>query len=232
MKPVRGENTAKQSEGRAGIKTGGEKLVVFDLDGTLNRTELFALPAHRQVTEEFGGNRLEPEQIIALFGENFLRCQDVFLPEATRAEYLRYLARLEELEMRYAKTLHGSFDGTGELLAKLWKEGYILAICSNTPLVYIDTVLHVLGIEKYFSARQGTVEKSTKAETLRLLLGKIPHQAAVMVGDTAYDMEAARANGLGFIGCLYGYRPEGVAQADRTVKRPADIYRAVKALTG
>ena len=30
------------------------KLVVFDLDGTLNRTDLYSVPAHRTAFEELG----------------------------------------------------------------------------------------------------------------------------------------------------------------------------------
>ena len=48
---------------------------------------------------------------------------------------------------------------------------------------------------------------------------------AVMVGDTAYDCQAAKACGIPFIGCLYGFRPaEMEAEAKHRVNTPGEIF--------
>ena len=44
------------------------KLVVFDLDGTLNRTDLYSVPAHRTAFEELGMFGITDEEIISNFG--------------------------------------------------------------------------------------------------------------------------------------------------------------------
>lgn len=38
------------------------KLIVFDLDGTLNRTELFAVEVHRMLQTEFGWPAQSPKK--------------------------------------------------------------------------------------------------------------------------------------------------------------------------
>lgn len=54
-------------------------------------------------------------------------------------------------------------------------------------------------------------------------IGAAPEDC-VMVGDTANDFEAARANGIESVGVRWGYgRPEELSTADRTVSLPAEI---------
>ena len=51
-----------------------------------------------------------------------------------------------------------------------------------------------------------------------------------MVGDRIFDIQAARANGIPFIGCEYGYAPEEIQDADVVVREAAEIYGAVETL--
>ena len=51
-----------------------------------------------------------------------------------------------------------------------------------------------------------------------------------MVGDTIFDLEAARKNDLPFIGCLYGFRPAEMAAADRKVAAVSEIPAAAQEL--
>lgn len=69
-------------------------------------------------------------------------------------------------------------------------------------------------------------------DTLGLLLQREEPEAAVMVGDRIFDMEAARGNSIPFIGCLYGYCPAEMAGSDRTVDCAAAIFDAVQDLIG
>lgn len=67
---------------------------------------------------------------------------------------------------------------------------------------------------------------------MKIVLDKIRPDKAVMVGDRHHDMQAARDNGLPFVGCQYGYLPHEVDGADIRVARAEDIPRAVKSLIG
>lgn len=53
-----------------------------------------------------------------------------------------------------------------------------------------------------------------------------------MVGDRYYDREAARAAGVPFVGCSYGYAPGEVAGADAVAESPLDIEKIVEQLIG
>ncbi len=65
------------------------------------------------------------------------------------------------------------------------------------------------------------------AEVMRRL-GAAPRES-VMVGDTASDFEAARANGVFSVGVEWGYgRPDELAEADVTVSAPCELRAAVR----
>ena len=65
------------------------------------------------------------------------------------------------------------------------------------------------------------------AEVMRRL-GAAPSES-VMVGDTASDFEAARANGVFSVGVEWGYgRPDELAAADVTVSAPCELRAAVR----
>ena len=48
-----------------------KKLAVFDLDGTLSRTELFSVPAAQEMERLLGYPVQEASHIIASFGTNY-----------------------------------------------------------------------------------------------------------------------------------------------------------------
>ena len=73
--------------------------------------------------------------------------------------------------------------------------------------------------------------KLAKTELLAVVmqrLGAAPGES-VMVGDTASDFEAARANGVFSVGVEWGYgRPDELAEADVTVSAPGELRAAVR----
>ena len=73
--------------------------------------------------------------------------------------------------------------------------------------------------------------KLAKTELLAVVmqrLGAAPSES-VMVGDTASDFEAARANGVFSVGVEWGYgRPDELAAADVTVSAPGELRAAVR----
>ena len=125
-----------------------------------------------------------------------------------------------------------AFDGVPQMIRQLSEAGYILAVCTNGTNGYVRKIASALGLAPYFTWLQGAEPGCTKSDTLKMVLDKIRPDKAVMVGDRHHDMQAARDNGLPFIGCQYGYLPHEVDGADIRVACAADIPRAVKALIG
>ena len=184
------------------------KLIVFDLDGTLNRTELFAVEVHRMLQTEFGWPAQSPEEITAGFGA----------PAG-------FLKREAEVEYDYMH-LAAAYEGCQQMLSDLRENGWETAVCSNSSFRYISMILNATGLMHQIDYIQPLEKGMTeKSQSLHALLERVPHSMAVMVGDTAYDCQAAKACGIPFIGCLYGFRPaEMEAEAKHRVNTPGEIF--------
>lgn len=209
-----------------------KKLVVFDLDGTLNKTELYAVPAHKKALAELGIFNKSDELIISTFGARGQDEVHLLIDNNDFDKGQAYLRRVGECEREFIKDFAGSFDGIPQMLQRLKADGYRTAVCSNASERYILMVIEALGIKEYIDEVQPLIPDMTKDDTLRLLLARERPSKAVMVGDRIFDKLAAKANQLPFIGCLYGFKAEEIADADIAVASADEINAAVLQLIG
>lgn len=209
-----------------------KKLIVFDLDGTLNQTNLYAVKAHLLALAEYGITDKSEALIESGFGARAEEYVKLYLGETDKATQRTYLNKVAAYEKQLIGEFGKEFTGTSQALSSLKSDGYELAICSNSSERYITMVLDALNLMQFISYIQPLLPDMTKKDTLRVLLEKVKPQKAVMVGDRIYDKEAAKANHIPFIGCMYGYNKEEVADADEVVTSAAEIYDAVKRLAG
>ena len=139
------------------------KLIVFDLDGTLNRTELFAVEVHRMLQTEFGWPAQSPEEITAIFGAPAEEYMDRLLPGSDEKTKQRYLKREAEVEYDYMH-LAAAYDGCARMLSVLRENGWETAVCSNSSFRYISMILNSTGlmhqIDYIQPLEKGMTEKS------------------------------------------------------------------------
>ncbi len=209
-----------------------KKLVVFDMDGTLNRIELFIIPTYKEVLRQFSGTQADDDTVLRLMGCVDEEIYQGLVPGAPMERFEEFMALTAEAEYRNIDQYHGTFDGVPEMIRRLSDDGYILAVCTNGTNGYVKKIVQALELAPYFTYLQGAEPGCTKSDTLKMVLEKIRPDKAVMVGDRHHDMQAARDNGLPFVGCQYGYLPREVDEADLRVSAAAEIPRAVKALIG
>jgi phosphoglycolate phosphatase len=106
------------------------------------------------------------------------------------------------------------YDGIPELLASLRSAGNQLYVATSKFEKYALAVLHYHGIYQYFEKVAGApykgdgAGKSQLVESILITLPGIPLEEVVMVGDTKYDMQAAKDNELISVGVLYGFGSE------------------------
>ncbi len=207
-----------------------KKLVVFDVDGTLSRTDLFSVPAHLKALEKRGVINVTAEKIVSTFGERADEYVKTLLGEVTPLEARQYLDDVAQFEQEFIAEKGRPYDGVVESLKQLQADGYRIATCSNSSLRYQTAVLTGLHLLPYVDAIQDLRPNMTKVQTLALLLEKEEPDAAVMVGDRKFDIEAGRENGLKTIGCRYGFNPAEAESADEVVDSGFEIYQVVKKL--
>ncbi|MEG2428871.1 MAG: HAD family hydrolase [Oscillospiraceae bacterium] len=209
-----------------------KKLVVFDLDGTLNKTELYAVPAHQKAMADFNVPIVSEKEIIDTFGARGIDSVTKLIGDCTQQQADDYLHLVGKYETMFIKEKAGAFEGIPEMLCELKKLGYQTAVCSNASERYIRMVLDTLDLSQYIDFVQPLLPNMTKDETLGILIETVNPAIACMVGDRIFDKLAARKNCIPFIGCLYGFDKTEIADADITVLTGFDILTAVQMLIG
>lgn len=97
------------------------------------------------------------------------------------------------------------YDGMKELLSELKQNGVSLSVASSKPQNALDKVVDHLGIREYFDRVIGadpSVKHDDKAE---LVVAARTRENAVMIGDSRFDIEAAKKAGIKSIAAGYGF---------------------------
>lgn len=123
------------------------------------------------------------------------------------------------------------FPRVHETLDALRAAGARLSVCTNKPSGLADLLLRELALDQHFERVIGperTRAKKPAADHVHEALGTGFSQAA-MVGDSAPDVDAARAAGVPSIVLSYGYseKPAGSLGADRLIHEFSDVPEAL-----
>ncbi len=201
-------------------------MVVFDLDGTLHRTDRVLTTAVRDAADACGQPRPADDAVRAALGLPTLAfCTELF-PAADGAALQQLAAALRARERRLIPREAELFAGTAAMLSTLSGAGLELAICSNGSEQYVSAVLRATRIAQHFRLIEGHRDNRSKRQALAALLARARPLDALFVGDTRHDWQAARDNCLPCISVRYGYGSP--AAADFCAESPADVVPHVR----
>ncbi len=198
------------------------KLIIFDLDGTLYKTEEVSVPALQEAFSKFGIT-LSEKTILDQFGEPTDKIIENLVPKEKMDKRNHIKKAITEKESEMIPMKATLYDGVENLLNTLTQRGHKLAICSNGRYDYIEEVLKTTSIMKYFSSIKAHTEDKSKADRIKELLLEFSVDDAIMVGDRYHDIEAAKNASVKSIGALYGYGGEEAKKADFVIEEPEEI---------
>jgi len=207
-----------------------EKLIIFDHDGTLYKTDSVSLEAIQNAFSDLNLTTPHNKKILSLIGETMESFCEIILPSSTIEERKNLAERIRYHERALIPEKAELYDNMDKILKELIREGYTLAICSNANVDYINLVLNTLGIADLFKYIKGKDLPKSKADLIKDLLTEVKPSFAIVVGDTAHDINAAKENNLPCIGVAYGYGGEQVLRADFIAEKPEDIINHIKRL--
>lgn len=209
-----------------------KKLAVFDLDGTLSRTDLFSVPAAQEMEQTLGYPVQDASRIIASFGTNYEETMDAIFPGWDQKAYDYYFTHGGEVQAKYLDRAK-PFDGIPEAMDRLHALGYETAVCSNSNIRYITMSVKAIGLmDKMDYLQELEAGMNNKGQSLGKLLQSVSPDKAVMVGDTLLDRQAAVDNQIPFIGCAYGFRPYEMVKVEHVAKSPGELPQLIEALIG
>ena len=119
------------------------------------------------------------------------------------------------------------YPGIYELLEKLKKSEYKLAVATLKSQAIAEKVLSIHGIGDFFDCIVGMDENEslTKCDTIRFAMKKTSSKQAVLIGDSIYDYDGAQEAKIDFIGVLYGFGIKEKTDAFQTVEDPLEIMQ-------
>lgn len=200
--------TGKGSGRAAGPGAAAPRAVLWDLDGTLLDSKLSIRETMNTVLAERGLPVFTREELDALIGHPL---RDILAtktkdPAAVEAMAHRYRAAYNEsgwVTVRVA-------EGLEDLLGRLRGEGIRTGVVTSKGQHETEVLLADLGVAHLFDAVVGDddvrplkPDPAPVREALALL-GGVPADRAVMVGDTTFDVGAARGAGVACVGVLWG----------------------------
>ena len=217
---------------------GWPRAVVFDLDGTLidsvgdiadalnaglERCALAAIPDEQVRLMIGGGARVLVERVLASVD----RSADAALTQRLHDYFLDAYA-----SGSVARTT--IYPHARELLEDLASRSVKLAICTNKPARITQDVLVKLGLRDRFLSVVGGSDDLPKKPHAAMLLAALDAVGAssgeaVMIGDSAADVGAARAAGVPVVAVSYGYTrvPPRDLGADMLIENLTEVMPAL-----
>lgn len=222
-----------------------KELIIFDFDGTLIDSAPDLAGAINKMLLHYNLDPLTQEQVVLYVGKGARNLVVKSLEQATKGGRVPDKILQEELIQEafdiYLRAYKENFcdktdiyPGVAETLEYLNNEGYLLTICTNKPLYFIEPILEQLSIKHYFKYWIGEDSLSAKkpdAAPLLHIIDKMEKsvEKSIMVGDSQNDILAANNAGMESIGVSYGYN-YNQSIADNNPTAVVNSFSALKEL--
>lgn len=211
--------------------------VIFDLDGTLIDSAPDLHAATNYVLKTIDRPTVTLEQVRSFVGHGaLLQIEKALIATGGMGGYSPIDLRPRFLEY-YGNNLTRHtrlFPGAIEVLDALQTADISLGLCTNKSEALVRPILEATGIDTYFRAITGGDTFPFKKPDPRHLIetaNRLPGDgAALMIGDSAPDIHAAKAAGFPSVAVTYGYSHTPVEDlgADKVINALPDLLGFVK----
>ena len=185
------------------------KLLVFDWDGTLMDSEARIVACIQSAFADLG--EMPPPREVAreVIGLGLEEAMTMLWPDGSVLQRRELVDRYRFHFLGGSEGSSSLFPGARELIEDLNQRGLLLAVATGKSRRGLESALASTGLRGHFHATRCADETFSKPHPEMLLqvmdeLGA--HRSeTLMIGDTEFDMEMARAAGTGALGVGWGY---------------------------
>ncbi|MBA7665426.1 Phosphorylated carbohydrates phosphatase [subsurface metagenome] len=208
------------------------RAVIFDFDGVITDSEILHLRAFNEVLAGHG-----IEITLKDYYKDYLGLTDLDLLNLLANEGLLELddggvedlaEQKKQVFEKLAKTEGRIIEGVGDLLRMLKQNDVPMAICSGALLAEIELILEETRLRPFFEVvvsaeqvRKGKPNPEGFALTLQKLNKKrqdaIHPSQCIVIEDSHWGLEAARAAGMHTIAITNSYDAEQLAMAEKVI---------------
>lgn len=191
------------------------RLVIFDVDGTLVDSQGDILAAMRAAFAAVDAPMPERDIVLGVVGLSLDTLFPVIAPDQSEAAHLEMSAAYKAayMSLRAQKAISASsplYPGALDALHQLHAiPEVLLGVATDKSRRGLDKLIEGHGLEGLFVTQQVADFHPSKPHPSMILqamadAGVAPAET-VMIGDTSFDMEMARAAGVTGIGVAWGY---------------------------
>lgn len=209
------------------------KLALFDCDGTLSDGQAEVCEAMAAAFDAAGLPAPDQHEVRRIVGLSLPVAIARLAPDeepevhafaVTQYKHFYFQARQQ------GRVIEPLFNGIAPLVERLHDSGWTLGVATGKSDRGLNATLAMHGLARFFTTLQTADRHPSKPNPSMALAAmaevKAAPDATVMIGDTAYDMEMARAAGVRAIGVAWGYHaPEELlaAGASAVAATPAEL---------
>ncbi len=199
----------------------GHKLVIFDCDGTLVDSQDLIVQAMNLAFERSGMAPPTRKNTLSIVGLSLIEAMQMLVPDASDGDHSelaeRYKASFGDLvsDTDRQEPLYDGALGAVRNLAE--RDDVVLGIATGKSQRGVRRVLLEHDLQHCFVTIQTADDAPSKPHPAMIYqamaeAGAEPHDT-VMIGDTVYDLEMARAAGVAAVGVDWGYHEKADLQA-------------------
>jgi phosphoglycolate phosphatase len=216
------------------------RLVIFDVDGTLVDSQAEILAAMTHAFDAEGRTMPARADVLSIVGLSLDVAFAKLCPDTDRATQSRLVDGYKDAfsTQRAQNANHGPlYPGARDVLDVLAaQDNTLLAVATGKSRRGLDKLLERHALEGFFHSEQVADHHPSKPNPSMILtalaeLG-IAQTRAVMVGDTTYDMDMARAAEVANVGVTWGYHAADALQPDVLITEFGALPGAVDTLLG
>ncbi len=226
-----------------------KKYILFDLDGTLTDSSEGITKSVQHALNKLGIEENDQAMLKRFIGPPLDESFEKFygLDKETALKAVDYYRERYSDKGIYENVL---FDGIDTLLAALKEDGYIVALATCKPEIYVPRILEYFNVGRYFDVAVGSEleggERRHKNQVIDEVFVRLSKAGllenddittakskAIMIGDRKDDILGAKASGIESMGVRYGFAEEQeleIAGADYIVETVEDIREKLKTL--
>lgn len=226
-----------------------KKYILFDLDGTITDSSEGITKSVQHALKKLGIEENDQAMLRRFIGPPLDESFEKFygLDKETALKAVDYYRERYSDTGIYENVL---FDGITDMLAGLKEDGFIVALATCKPEMYVPRILKYFDIDKYFDIAVGSEleggERRHKNQVIdevfnRLMAAgltgtdslEIIKSQSIMIGDRKDDILGAKTSGIDSMGVRYGFAEEQeleFAGADYIVEGVADIAEKLKTI--
>lgn len=213
------------------------RLVIFDVDGTLVDSQGDILASMSAAFDSEGLECPSRESVLGIVGLSLPQAFARLTPQVDTVVRTRmvdtYKNAYADLRRRGGPEASPLYPGIPALLGRLSAEDEtLLAVATGKSRRGLTALLQSHGLTGRFVTTQVADDNPSKPHPAMLFNALqdagVEADRAVMIGDTSFDMEMARAAGVARIGVTWGYHPrEALSDAQVVVEDATALGRAI-----